>query len=47
MSTESMFFNCYTDDIYETILDELKNNYNALCNENYDWTYILIYIFEL
>lgn len=33
MSMESMFFTCYSDDIYDTILDELKNNYNDLCNE--------------
>eukprot|EP00347_Sterkiella_histriomuscorum_P022601 403337869 len=34
MSTDSMFFTCYSDDIYDTILEELKFNYNQLCNES-------------
>jgi hypothetical protein len=33
MSTQSMFFNCYSDDIYDTILDDLREHYINLCNE--------------
>lgn len=33
MSMESMFFNCYSDDIYDTILDDLREHYIHLCNE--------------
>lgn len=33
MSMKSMFFNCYSDDIYDTILDDLREHYINLCNE--------------
>ncbi|CDW78921.1 UNKNOWN [Stylonychia lemnae] len=33
LTMNSMFFNCYSDDIYDTILEDLRNHYFALCNE--------------
>lgn len=33
MAVNSMFFQCYSDDIYDTILDDLREHYMQLCNE--------------
>lgn len=33
MTVDSMFFQCYSDDIYDTILEDLRDHYMQLCNE--------------
>lgn len=39
MTMNSMFFACYSDEIYDTILEDLRENYINLCNE---WLFFLI-----
>jgi len=34
MSLQSLFFQCYSDDIYDSILDDLREDYIRLCNES-------------
>ena len=33
MTVNSMFFQCYSDDIFDTILEDLRDHYTTLCNE--------------
>ena len=34
--TPSLFFKCYSDDIYEAILEDLRSHYIAISNQDLD-----------